>query len=109
MKNLKINKNELVGTNELANNLQGIEEKLIAYRKLTTELKTFEDNLKIEALELMQKHDIKKFSNQFLEITKIDETYKKIVNTNKLKENGLYEQYTTLTPVKASVRFKWLI
>ena len=61
-----------------------------------------------EALqEAMEANNIKSFTNDELEITYIPETTRTSVDTQRLKDEGLYELYTKSSVVKPSIRLKW--
>ena len=61
------------------------------------------DAVKNAMLEVMEEHSIKSFENDFLKITYKAPSARKLVDTNALKEQGLYESYVKESPVKSSV------
>ena len=56
----------------------------------------------------MAEHNIKSWKNDYFTATFKPETYTKRVDVERLKEDGLYEKYLKLSPVKESlqIRFK---
>lgn len=62
-----------------------------------------EKELKARLLEAMEKQGIKSFECEGLKITYKAPSVRKTVDTNALKEQGLYEMFTKESEVKASV------
>lgn len=54
----------------------------------------------------MRENGIKKWETDDFTFTITDDTIQKRVDNDRLKEDGLYEKYLKLVPVKGSVRFK---
>ena len=74
---------------------------------LKTQMDLKEKEIKQAILQAMEEHNIKSFENDDIKITYIAETTRKSVDTARLKEEGLYELYTTSSNVKASVRLSY--
>ena len=73
------------------------------------DLKKKENDIKMSEfrealLEAMQKHGIKKWENDIMTAIYKPETERKTVDTNALKEQGLYDSFLKTSPVKASVQ-----
>ena len=66
-----------------------------------------EKELKEALQEAMETNSIKSFTNDDLEITYIAETTRTTIDTQRLKDEGLYDLYSKPSAVKASVRLKW--
>lgn len=56
--------------------------------------------------ELFKKNDIKSFKNEYIEITYVAPTKRKVVDTDLLKQAGIYDQFTKEADVKESLRIK---
>lgn len=78
-----------------------------AFMRLKEEITAIEEDGKRRALEYMKANGIKSFDGDLFKITYVEPTTKKTVDTAKLKEDGLYDQYTKDTDVKESVRITW--
>ena len=52
----------------------------------------------------MEQNGIKSFENDFLKITYVAPTTRKTIDSNALKEQGLYEMFLKDSPVKSSVK-----
>ena len=64
------------------------------------QLEKFKEALK----QAMEANNIKKFENDDVAVTYVAPTVRKGVDTNALKEQGLYDSFIKETPVKASVK-----
>lgn len=96
----------------------------IAERKLTEvgaiDSKTYElleeflyykelfETFKYKLQKAMEENGIKKWDNDYFSAVLKEESMQKRVDTERLKEDGLYDKYLKLVPVKASlqIRFK---
>lgn len=56
--------------------------------------------------ELFKKNNIKSFKNEYIEITYVEPTKRKTIDTDLLKQAGLYDSFTKETDVKESLRIK---
>ena len=61
--------------------------------------------IKYEIEKAMREHSIKKWETDEFSFTTTEDTMQKRVDTDRLKEDGLYEKYLKLVPVKGSIRF----
>lgn len=61
--------------------------------------------IKYEIEKAMREHSIKKWETDEFSFTTTEDTIQKRVDTDRLKEDGLYEKYLKLIPVKGSIRF----
>ena len=64
------------------------------------------ESLKYIIGKAMRENGIKKWETDDFTFTITDDTIQKRVDNDRLKEDGLYEKYLKLVPVKGSVRFK---
>ncbi|MDT2277883.1 hypothetical protein [Paenibacillus larvae] len=83
------------------NKLKNIESK---FKKLE-----FDRNaLKVQLMELMERHDIKKFEDDHISVTYIDATSRESFDSKKFQQDypKIYFEYVKSSPVKPSVRFK---
>ncbi len=64
--------------------------------------------LKADLLKAMESHGIKKWDNELMTITYIDEGTKTSLDSKKIKEElpGIFEKYSKTSNVKSSVRIK---
>lgn len=58
-------------------------------------------------LKTMEENGIKKFENDLVVLTYTAQTVRKTVDTEALKEQGLYDSFTKEVPVKASVKVRF--
>ena len=82
-------------------------ERIKAFYNLKDEIDAIEKEAKEKAKAIMKEKGIKSFKNDDITITYIPESTKSVVDTDRLKADGLYEKYTKTTTVKDSVRFTW--
>lgn len=66
------------------------------------------ETLKYKLKKAFEENGIKKWDNDYFIATLKDESMQKRVDTERLKDDGLYEKYLKLVPVKSSlqIRFK---
>ena len=79
-------------------------------RQLEEQMKENEQQLndfKDALLRAMEQNGIKKWENDLISVTYVPASLRKTVDTAKLKEEGLYDQFTKESPVNASVRLKF--
>lgn len=62
---------------------------------------------RVQLLDAMKKNGIKKFENEKIQVVYKGESKSKRLNTNALKEDGLYEMYLTEVPVSESITIKF--
>ena len=65
------------------------------------------DLLKYKLQKAMEENGIKKWDNDYFTATLTEETLRKSVDTQKLKDDGLYEKYLKLSHIKAGIRIKF--
>lgn len=97
MELVKFNKDEL----EIA---EEYKEKLRSFMKLKKEIEGIEQDLKKLALTYMQDNDLLELDSEVMKIKYVAPFTRKSVDTEKLKEHGLYEDYSKETAVSPSVR-----
>ena len=66
-----------------------------------------EKKVKEALLKAMEDNGIKSFENDFVKITYKAPTTRKSIDSNALKEQGLYEAFVKESPVKSSVVLTW--
>jgi len=82
-------------------------QKLYDFQVMKKEMEKTEKKIKEEILKAMEANGIKSFENDMVRITYKDSYTKKAVDTEALKEQGLYESFTKESTVKASVVMTW--
>lgn len=103
MKLIKIENNELILNEEVS-------EKLKRLYEFKADFDILMDALKNEMLEVMKSSNIKSFENDLIKVIYKAPSVRKTVDTQELKNQGLYDSFTKETKVKASVSvsYKWL-
>lgn len=66
-----------------------------------------EKEVKEALLKAMESNGVKGFENNFVKIIYKGPSTRKSIDTNALKEQGLYETFLKESPVKASVTLTW--
>lgn len=93
---------------KINNNAIQIQQDFIEQYKAFQETKAImemqEKELKAQLLERMEELGIKSFECDGLKITYKNPSTRKVVDTNALKEQGLYDMFTKESDVKASVQ-----
>lgn len=74
------------------------------FQVLKKEMDEKEKSLKIALVKAMEENNISSYENDFLKVTYIAPTTRVVVDTQSLKDCGLYEQFTKSTDVASSVR-----
>lgn len=77
------------------------------YRKQKLEFEKQEKDFKYALLKAMKQNNIKSFTNDLVTITFKDGYMRKGVDTDKLKRDGLYDEYAYEVPVEESVSVRW--
>lgn len=74
------------------------------YQTMQEQFEIFKFNL----TKAMEENGIKKWDNDYFVATAKEESLQKRIDTDRLKEDGLYDKYLKLVPVKSSlqIRFK---
>lgn len=86
---------------------QEVEDTLRAFQVQKAKMEMLEKQLKASLLTAMEENGIKSFKNENVTITYKEATTRKTVDTNALKEQGLYDAFVKESPVKASVSITW--
>lgn len=99
------NRNELVtrDVNELTN-LDEMLDMMAQMEMLQEKMDVWKFQHKEKIKELCKKYDLKTISNDYVTISFIDEHTQKRVDTKKLKDAGLYDEFCTEVKVSESVR-----
>ena len=84
--------------------------KIKQFYALKQEVEEIEKRRKEWAIEMMKHYNAKTWENEDFRVTFIEATTKKIVDSDKLKKDGLYDQYCKTSKVKETIRIthKWL-
>lgn len=96
MELIRVENNALELNEEVSNHLK-------ALYQAKAEFDVRMDEIKNAMLEAMEKNNIKSFENDFLKINYKAPSVRKSVDTQALKDAGLYEFYLKESPVKSSV------
>lgn len=85
-------------------------EKLKNFYELKKEVDEFEKMVKEVAMQKMVENDLDSIEDDYFKFTKVDGYETTTVDTKKLKEDGIYDQYSKPKKVSPSVRvtLKWL-
>lgn len=79
-------------------------DKLVEYEEVKAQMKVLEEQKKQALLEVMQKYNIYSFENPQINLVRVQPKDKTIVDTQKLKDDGLYDSYTKTVGVKEYVK-----
>lgn len=82
-------------------------EKFHEFQVVKAKMELEEKKVKEALLKAMEDNGIKSFENDFVKITYKAPTTRKSVDTQALKDEGLFELYQKESPVKASVVMTW--
>ena len=92
--------------NEVGVNYEEYFDKLIQYKALKEQMEIWEYKHRQPIQEIFEKHNIKSLSTERGSISLIKEGVQKRVDTERLKEDGQYEKYLKLVPVKTHLMIK---
>ena len=79
-------------------------EKLEMLEALEQQVEMYKTEHKEKIKEVFKKYGIKSFKNDYITITYVEATMQKRVDNQRLKDDGIYEKYLKLVPVKESIR-----
>lgn len=96
--------NELQLSQEITDTLLELKE----YQKLKKEMVDKEKAVKEAILEAMEKYEVKSFENEAVKLTYKEAFTRPTVDTDLLKAQGLYDDFTKNSLVKSSLTVKWL-
>lgn len=82
-------------------------ERFHEFQVLKAKMEMEEKKVKEALLQAMEEHGIKSFENDFVKITYKAPTTRKSIDSNALKEQGLYDAFLKESPVKSSVVMTW--
>lgn len=82
-------------------------EALKVFNEQKKEMDKLEKEVKQSVIKAMEENGIKSFENDVVKITYCEPTTRASVDTNLLKEMGVYNTFCKESPVKASVRMTW--
>lgn len=86
---------------------QEVETMLKAFQIEKARMELLEKEIKEAMLKAMEENGIKSYESDNVRITYKAPTTRKTVDTNALKEQGLYDAFVKESPVKASVAITW--
>ena len=84
-----------------------VEEKLRAFQVEKARMDMLEKQIKEAMLKAMEENGIKSYESDNVRITYKAPTTRSTVDTQALKEQGLYDSFVKTSPVKASVVITW--
>lgn len=79
-------------------------DKLVQFEYLEQQIEMFKTEHREQIKEIFKKYGIKSFKNDYISITYVADGMQKRVDTDRLKQEGLYEKYLKLFPTKESIR-----
>lgn len=103
MLDVKVVDNQIILGQKVLNEMKKLQEFQITIQ----EMKNTEEEIKGAILTAMEQNGIKGYENDFIKLTYIAPTTRVSVDTARLKKDGLYDEYTKTSPVKASVRVSY--
>ena len=71
------------------------------------EMQLLEKQIKEDLLNAMESNGIKSWDNDYFKVTYKAPSTRKAIDSNKLKEQGLYDMFVKESPVKSSVVMTW--
>ena len=85
-----------------------VSKQIAEFERQAKAIKEAQDKLKADILSAMEANNIVKLDTEDLTITYVAETYRESFDSKALKADHeeLYNQYTKISPVKASIRLK---
>ena len=86
---------------------QEVEDKLRAFQVEKARMDMLEKQIKEAMLKAMEENGIKSYESENVRITYKAPTVRSSVDTQALKEQGLYDAFIKESPVKASVSITW--
>ena len=86
---------------------QEVEDTLRAFQVEKAKMDLLEKKIKEAMLKAMKENNVKSYESENVRITYKDATTRKSVDTQALKDEGLYELYLKETPVKESIQITW--
>lgn len=86
---------------------QEVEDRLKAFQIEKARMDMLEKRIKEAMLNAMKENNVKSFENDNVRITYKNATTRKTVDTQALKDEGLFDLYCKETPVKESVQITW--
>ncbi len=92
---------------EVKNNQLIISEEMNKVFSEYQERKNQVEAFRVQLLDAMKKNGIKKFENEYVQIVYKEPSTSRRVNVQALKEDGMYEMYTTESKVSESVMIKF--
>jgi len=92
--------------NEVGVNYEEYFDKQIQFKALKEQMEIWEQNNRDVIQKVFEKHNIKSLKTEYGSISYIAESTQKRVDTDRLKEDGLYEKYLKIIPTKAHLMIK---
>lgn len=82
-------------------------ETLKAFNEQKKEMEKLEKEVKQSVIKAMEENGIKSFENDVVKITYCEPTTRTSIDTDLIKQMGMYHTFSKESPVKASVRMTW--
>ena len=92
--------------NEVGVNYEEYFDKQIQYKALKEQMEMWEQENREVIQKVFEKYNIKSLKTEYGSISYIAESSQKRVDTDRLKEDGLYEKYLKIIPTKAHLMIK---
>ena len=92
--------------NEVGVDYEEYFEKQIQFKALKEQMEIWEQKNRDVIQKIFEKHNIKSLKTEEGTISYIEESTQKRVDTERLKQDGLYEKYLKLVPTKAHLMIK---
>ena len=101
-------KNDEIMSAEAEAQVMEITSKIADFERKLKDLKEKEEDLKKRLLEAMEQHNISKLQTDEVSITYVAETERESFDSKRFRADhaDLYDDYITMSPVKASIRIK---
>lgn len=99
--------NEIIAKSGRLEVSQAVRDVLEERRVMEQRIKVLDEQIRQAMLAAMEDNGIKSFENDQVKITYVAPTVRESVDTQKLKDDGMYEFYKKTSEVKASLRWKW--
>lgn len=92
--------------NEVGVNYEEYFEKQIQYKALKEQMEIWEHSNRDVIQKIFEKHNIKSLKTDYGTISYVGESVQKRIDTDRLKNDGLYDNYLKLVPTKAHLMIK---
>ena len=97
---VKLENNQIVIAEETMQKMKALHDQYVMFKDMDTQIKE-------AVLKLMRENGIKKIDNDVFSITYTAPTKRETVDNQKLKDQGLYDSFIKVVPVKDSVKITY--